>query len=187
MKHLEHLTLLDTLEADRVFAVLDDGQHVPGGEPGHRHVVDLQQQLVLGQLPALEQTLPRPHLAEVRELAVLRAPLQLEAQLPVLPAGYHRFVDFVGPVVLLLEALRHVCFLPPPVKKQPPPAELHGAPGSIVSGPRQAQCPLCEPRGRAASCGTARRRRELMFSLTDTRKRQTLLDDPDVKPEGGER
>lgn len=103
----KHLTLLDTFEADRVLAVLDDGQHVPGGEPSHWHVVDLQQQLILGQFSALDQSLPLLHLTEVGELAVFRAPLQLEAQLSVLPTRDHRFVDFVGPVVFLFEALRH--------------------------------------------------------------------------------
>lgn len=87
--------------------MFDHGQHVPSGEPGHRHVVHLEQQLILGQLAALDQSLPLLHLAEVGELAVLRAAPQLEAQLAVLPAAYHRFVDFVGPVVFLLEALRH--------------------------------------------------------------------------------
>lgn len=73
-----YLTLLDTFEADRVFAVFDHGQHVPGSEPGYWHVVDLQQQFILGQFAALDQPLPLLHLAEVGELAVLRAPLQLE-------------------------------------------------------------------------------------------------------------
>lgn len=40
------LTLLDALEPDGVLAVLDHGQHIPDGEPGHGGLVHLQQELL---------------------------------------------------------------------------------------------------------------------------------------------
>lgn len=104
---LAYLTLFDTLEADRVFAVFDDGQNISGGEPSHRCVVDLQQQLTLSQLSALDSRFALFHLAEVGELPNLRAPLQLEAKFPFFAPDDNRFVDFVGPVIFLLQAIGH--------------------------------------------------------------------------------
>ncbi len=101
------LTLLHALQPERVFAVLDHGQHIPDGEPRHRCIVDLQEQLVLGQLAALDGHLTLLHLPKIREIAVLGAPFQVEPQLALLIPGEHRFVDFVRPVVLLLQTLWH--------------------------------------------------------------------------------
>lgn len=99
------LTLLYALQPERVFAVLDHGQHIPDGEPRHRRIVDLQEQLVLGQFAALAGHLSLLDLPKVREIAILGAPFQVEPQLALLVSGEHRFVDFVRPVVLLLETL----------------------------------------------------------------------------------
>lgn len=104
---LAYLTLFDTLEADRIFAVFDDSQNIPGGEPGHRRFVDLKQQLILGQLAALDCFFSLFHLPEVGELPNLRAPLQLEAKFSLYAPGDDRFVDFVGPVIFFRQALGH--------------------------------------------------------------------------------
>lgn len=100
-----HLTLLYTLQPYGIFAVLDYGMYIPEGEPGHRRVVDLQKKLVLGQFTALNDHLALFHFTQKWKLAILRAPFQIKPQLPLLTPGEDRLVDFVGPVIFLLQAL----------------------------------------------------------------------------------
>lgn len=99
-----HLTLLYTLETYGILAVLDYGEYIPEGEPGHRRVVDLQQKLVLGQFASLYGHLALFHFTKKWKLAILRAPFQIEPQISLLAPGEDRLVDFVGPVVFLLQA-----------------------------------------------------------------------------------
>ena len=95
-------TLLHTLQPDGVPAVPDHGLDVPGGEPGHRGVVDLQEELTPG--PAGPAS---PLSSQDGELAELRAPPQLEPQLPLRGPAQDTLMDFVGPVALLLQAFGH--------------------------------------------------------------------------------
>lgn len=102
------LTLFDTLEPDGVFAVFDHSMDVPGGEPGHRGVVDFQQEFILEEFTAVAHGSAREKLADNRELSILSAALQLQPQLPLLIPAKDTLVDFVSPVVLpLLQALGH--------------------------------------------------------------------------------
>lgn len=107
-KKREKLTLFDTLDPDRVFAVFDHSVDVSGGESGHGGVIDFQQQLILEELAAVAHRTAREKLADNRELSILRAALQLQPQLPLLIPAEDTLVDFVSPVVLpLLQALGH--------------------------------------------------------------------------------
>lgn len=100
--------MFDTLESDRVFAVFDHSVDVPGGESGHRGVVDFQQEFILEELAAVARRSAREKLADDRELSILRAALQLQPQLPLPIPAKDALTDFVGPVVLpLLQALGH--------------------------------------------------------------------------------
>ena len=94
-----HPTLLHALQPDGVPAVPDHGLDVPGGEPDNRSVVDLQQELTPGPAGPLS--------SQDGELAELRAPPQLEPQLPLPGPAQDTLVDFVGPVALLLQAFGH--------------------------------------------------------------------------------
>lgn len=105
---IKTLTLFDTLEPHGVFAVFDHSVDIPGGESGHRGVVDFQQQILLEEFPAVACGSAREELADDRELSALRAALQLQPQLPLLIPAKDTLVDFVGPVVLsLLQSLGH--------------------------------------------------------------------------------
>lgn len=85
------LTWFDALEPDGDFAVSHHGVDVPGGQPGHRGVVDLQQEFIRAELAA-----------EQREAAVLRAAPQLQPRGPLLGPAEDTLVDSAGPVVLPL-------------------------------------------------------------------------------------
>ncbi len=76
------LTLLDTLKADRVFAVSDHSPHIPDGQSGHWSIIDLQKQLVLVQFTPV-----RFHLSNNGELSMLRASLQLEPKITTRTLG----------------------------------------------------------------------------------------------------
>lgn len=105
---MKALTLFDTLEPDGVFAVLDHGVDVPGGEPRHRGVIDFQQEFIRAEFAAVADRSAREELTDNRELSVLCAALQLQSQLPLLIPAQDIVVDFVRPVVLpLLQALGH--------------------------------------------------------------------------------
>lgn len=78
MREKRKVTLFDTLESDRVFAVFDHSVDVPGGESGHRGVVDFQQEFILEELAAVARRSAREKLADDRELSILRAALQLQ-------------------------------------------------------------------------------------------------------------
>lgn len=102
------LTLFDTLESDGVFAVFDHSVDVPGGESGHRGIIDFQQEFILAEFAAVADRSGREKLADNRELSILCAALQLQPQLPLLIPAKDTLVDFVSPVVLpLLQALGH--------------------------------------------------------------------------------
>lgn len=103
MESLFFVTWFDTLESDGLLAVLDHGVHVPGGESGHRGVVDFQEEVIPRRRSAGEK------LADHRELSVLRAAPQLRRpRLALLAAAEDALADSVGPVVLLLlQALGH--------------------------------------------------------------------------------
>lgn len=105
---MKALTLFDTLESDGVFAVLDHGVDVPGGETRHRGVIDFQQEFIRAEFAAVADRSAREELTDNRELSILRAALQLQSQLPLLIPAQDILVDFVRPVVLpLLQALGH--------------------------------------------------------------------------------
>lgn len=93
------LTLFDALEPDGLFAVFDHSVHVPGGQSGHRGIVDLQQEFIRADFAAGSGRSAR---ADHRELAVLRAALQLQPPRALLAPAEDTLVDFVGPVVLPL-------------------------------------------------------------------------------------
>lgn len=154
------LTLLDALEADGVLAVLDHGQHIPDGEPGHRGLVHLQQQLLRHQLAAaLIGHLAGLHFPQVGELPILGAPLQLEAQLSLRVPHDHDLVDSARPVAFFLQALGHcrgdalpdslpavLCFFPPSLSA-PSSRGSRAPPGRLGAGGAAAAVPAGGPAG----------------------------------------
>lgn len=94
------LTLLYTFQSDGLLAVPQHRHHVPTGKPGHRRIVDLQQNVTRMEAATEARRSTRGELTHERKVSVLRAaPHFQRRQLPLRVPAEDTLVDFFAPVV----------------------------------------------------------------------------------------